>query len=35
MKDHRAGVEGKEETGMITMNGLRVHALFQVWIVQS
>jgi hypothetical protein len=28
-------VTGKEETGMNTMNGRRIHALFQVWIVQS
>lgn len=34
-RDHRAGVTGKEETGMKTMNGRRIHALFQVWIVQS
>ncbi len=33
-RDHRAGVTGKEETGMKTMNGRRNHALYGVWIVQ-
>jgi hypothetical protein len=34
-EDLGARGHGKEETGMKTINGRRIHALFRVWIVQS